>query len=152
MAALRSFCQEFSKQHEVAIEFTTNGVPQQLPKDISLCLFRIAQEALHNASKYSTVRQFAVELTSARDQVQLVVSDSGAGFDVQEARRSRGLGLISMQERVHLVRGTLSIESRPGRGTRIEALIPLAPSTCSSFELRPVRKIVNVAEVAVRRS
>jgi PAS domain S-box-containing protein len=125
VAAIRGFCKEFSKQHEVNIEFRDRDVPEDLPKDISLCLFRVAQEALHNAVKYSGTGQFAVELSATTAEVLLVVSDAGAGFDVEEARKNRGLGLVSMQERVHLVHGAFSVRSKPGQGTRIIAVVPL---------------------------
>ena len=126
VAAIRGFCSEFSKQHEVNIEFKDLNVPHDLHKDISLCLFRVAQEALHNAVKYSGVEEFAVELTATADEVHLLVSDTGAGFDVGEAKKNRGLGLVSMRERVHLVHGSLNIESTPGTGTSILAIVPLA--------------------------
>ena len=125
VAAIRGFCTELSKQHELNIEFSERNVPTHLPKDVSLCLFRIAQEALHNAVKYSGVSQFIVELSGVEGAVELVVSDAGAGFDVEEAKKNRGLGLLSMQERIHLVHGTFSVESRPGYGTRIIAAVPL---------------------------
>jgi PAS domain S-box-containing protein len=125
-AAIRGFCNEFSKQHGVSVKFTDRDVPRPLPKDVSLCLFRVAQEALHNAVKYSGMSEFTVELSGVEDAVHLVVSDAGAGFDVEEARKRRGLGLLSMQERVHLVQGTFSVESQPGEGTRILALVPVA--------------------------
>ena len=96
-----------------------------MPQDISLCLFRVAQEALHNAVKYSGTNQFNVQLLGMEDCVQLVVSDAGVGFDVEAAKRNRGLGLVSMQERVHLVHGTLSVESQAGKGTKILAVVPL---------------------------
>jgi PAS domain S-box-containing protein len=124
-AAIRGFCKEFSKQHAVDVEFTDTDVPRDLSKDASLCLFRVAQEALHNAVKYSRVSRFTVELSANSAEVQLQVSDSGAGFDVDEAKKNRGLGLVSMQERVHLVGGTFSIDSRPGKGTTILAAVPL---------------------------
>jgi PAS domain S-box-containing protein len=124
-AAIRGFCKEFSKQHKVNVEFDDSNVPPHLPKDVSLCLFRVAQEALYNAAKYSGVNQFAVELSTTLNEVQLQVSDAGTGFDVEEARKNRGLGLVSMQERVHLVHGQFSIESKPGVGTRIRAVVPL---------------------------
>ena len=124
-AAIRGFCHEFSKQHEVSIEFMDRDVPADLPRDISLCLFRVAQEALHNAVKYSGVGQFAVELTATAEEVQLVVSDSGKGFDLEAAKQNRGLGLVSMHERMHLVHGSLHVESEPGGGTRILAVVPL---------------------------
>jgi PAS domain S-box-containing protein len=117
-AAIRGFCHEFSKQHEVSIEFTDRAVPGDLSREISLCLFRVAQEALHNALKYSGANQYAVELTATADAIQLAVSDSGRGFDVEAAKRNRGLGLVSMQERVHLVQGNFHVESEPERGTK----------------------------------
>jgi PAS domain S-box-containing protein len=125
VAAIKGFCDEFSRQHEVSIKVTDANVPRELPQDISLCLFRVAQEALHNAVKYSGTNQFTVLLLGMEDCVQLVVSDAGAGFDVEAAKRTRGLGLVSMQERVHLVRGTLSVESQSGKGTKILAVVPL---------------------------
>jgi PAS domain S-box-containing protein len=125
VAAIRGFCVEFSKQHQVDIEFSERNVPDDLPKDVSLSLFRVAQEALHNAVKYSGVSQFAVELSGMKDAVRLVVSDAGAGFDVGEAKKNGGLGLLSMQERIHLVHGSFLVESKPWQGTRIMAAVPL---------------------------
>ena len=124
VAAIRGFCGELAKMHAVKVEFTDQDVPQNLPKDISLCLFRIAQEALHNAVKYSGVNEFKVELYRAADELQLVVTDRGAGFDVQEARHKGGLGLLSMQERIHLINGKLNVESAAGLGTRVIATVP----------------------------
>jgi PAS domain S-box-containing protein len=125
VAAIRGFCKEFAKQHEVEIDFKDEEVPAHLPKDVSLCLFRVAQEALQNALKYSGTSWFAVEMRGTSEEVQLVVKDAGAGFDVEEARRNRGLGLVSMQERVNLVHGRLSVESKPGAGTKIVAAVPV---------------------------
>jgi PAS domain S-box-containing protein len=124
-AALRSFCREFSKQQTVNIEFKDEDVPDRLPRDVSLCLFRVAQEALSNAVKYSGVRRVSVELRGTADQIQLEVSDTGAGFDVEQAKQRAGLGLVSMQERVHLAGGDFSIESKRNWGTRIVAKVPL---------------------------
>jgi signal transduction histidine kinase len=125
MTALRGFCQEFSSQHEVRVEFMERNVPRNISKEISLCLFRIAQEALQNAIKYSGVNQFAVELTGIENEIQLVVTDGGAGFDTEKANTNRGLGLLSMRERIHLVHGRLSVNSKPGQGTTILAVVPL---------------------------
>jgi len=124
-AAVRGFCEELSAQHEVEIEFSGRDVPARLPNDVSLCLFRVTQEALHNAVKYSGVKQFQVELSGMEGTVQLVVSDAGVGFDMEEAKRKRGLGMVSMQERIHLVHGRLSVESKPREGTRIIAAVPV---------------------------
>ena len=126
VSAIRGFCEELSKQHRLDIEFSERDVPAQLPKDVSLCLFRVAQEALHNAVKYSGVNRFAVGLCGADGLIELVVSDAGVGFEVEEARKNPGLGLVSMQERIHLVRGSLYVESKPWQGTRIIAVVPLS--------------------------
>jgi PAS domain S-box-containing protein len=140
VTAIRSFCSEFSKQHQVSIEFTDQKVPKYLPSDISLCLFRIAQEALHNAVKYSGINKFSVALSATEEQVQLVVQDAGAGFDVEEAKKNRGIGLVSMQERAHLVHGIFSVESKPGKGTRIFAAVPFVAEDESSTEDSPDKK------------
>jgi PAS domain S-box-containing protein len=124
-AGIRGLCKEFAKQHKVRVDFKDEGVPTHLPKDISLCLFRIAQEGLHNAVKYSGTTQFAVTLRKTANEVQLEVIDGGLGFDVEEAKRNRGLGLVSMQERVHLLHGALFIDSAPGKGTRVVASVPV---------------------------
>jgi len=146
--AIKAFCTEFSRQHDVTIEFTDRNVPRNLPKDISLCLFRIAQEALHNAVKHSGTNQFSVTLSATEKEVQLVVRDAGAGFNVEEAKRDRGLGLISMQERANLVRGSLFIESKPGRGTRIVVSMPFVTEKERSAQDDPGTKDGSVQEVA----
>ena len=124
-AATRGFCREFAKKHEVTVEFSGQNAPARLPKEISLCFFRVAQEALQNAMKYSGATQFFVELRTVTSELRLEVRDGGVGFDVEEAKRNGGLGLVSMQERIHLIHGRFSVESAPGKGTRIVAAVPL---------------------------
>jgi len=131
-AAIRSLCSEHSKQHHVNVDFSERNVPKHLPKDISLCLFRIAQEALHNAVKYSGTKQFSVALYAIEEEIQLVVRDGGAGFDFEEAKKNRGLGLVSMQERIQLVQGRFAVDSKPGKGTRIFAAVPFVAEQESS--------------------
>jgi signal transduction histidine kinase len=130
-AAMRGFCEEFGKQQKAEIDFKGHDLPSPLSPDISLCLFRVLQEALHNSAKHSGVRRFEVRLWGASDEIHLAVSDSGAGFDSEVARQSRGLGLISMEERLKLVKGTFSIESQPKRGTTIHARVPLSSGSDS---------------------
>jgi signal transduction histidine kinase len=125
-AAIRSFCREFSQQHDVSVEFADQNVPNFLPRDISLSLFRVTQEGLQNALKHSGVGQFSVVLRGSANEIQLEVSDHGGGFDVEAAKLDRGLGLVSMQERAHLVHGTFTIESSENGGTRILVRVPLA--------------------------
>jgi PAS domain S-box-containing protein len=122
--ALKGFCQEFSEQQKVEVDFKTHDLPTPLSPDISLCFFRVLQEALHNAAKHSGVRHFEVRLWGTPDEIHLTISDSGVGFDVEATKASRGLGLISMQERLKLLNGTLAIESQLQRGTTLHACVP----------------------------
>ena len=130
-AAMRSFCQEFGERTKVKIDFKSHDLPSPLSPDVSLCLFRVLQEALHNSAKHSGVRHVEVRLWGTSDEILLTVSDAGAGFDTEAARRNQGLGLISMEERLKLVKGTFSIESQPERGTTIHARVPLSSVTDS---------------------
>lgn len=84
-----------------------------LPLDVGRPLFRVVQEALYNAFKHSGVKRIEVQLREDSAEIQLIVSDSGKGFDVVAALEGKGLGLTSMRERVRLVKGTISIESKP---------------------------------------
>jgi len=124
VAAARSFCQELSEQHKVEIDFTHADIPPKVSEEISLCLFRVMQEALQNAVKHSGVRRFEFELRGVSDGIHLTVHDAGLGFDPEAVVNNRGLGLISMQERVNLLMGTFSIESRPNLGTTIRVSVP----------------------------
>lgn len=123
-SAANSFCKELSEQQKVEIDFRHAGIPGSLPKEVSLCLFRVLQESLQNAAKHSGVRHFNVDLHGTPESIQLTVTDLGVGFDPQDAINRRGLGLISMRERLQLVRGELSIKSQPGRGTTLLARVP----------------------------
>jgi PAS domain S-box-containing protein len=125
VAAMRGFCKEFGGQQKVAVDFTSRDLPSPLPPDVSLCLFRILQEALHNSVRHSGVQHFEVQLWESSNEIHLTVKDSGAGFDTEAAKAKRGLGLISMEERLKLVNGTFSIESQTQRGTTIHARVPL---------------------------
>jgi PAS domain S-box-containing protein len=131
-AAIRGFCKEFSEQQDVEIDLRSHDLPSSVSPDISLCLFRVLQEALHNSAKHSGVRRVEARLWGAPDEIHLTVSDSGAGFDSEAAKESRGLGLISMKERLKLLKGTFSVESQPKRGTTIHACVPLRPERNSS--------------------
>jgi PAS domain S-box-containing protein len=125
-AAIKGFCREFGEQQKVAIDFKIHDLPDRLSPDISLCFFRVLQEALHNSAKHSGVRYFEGELWGTSDEIHLTVSDSGAGFDIDAAKVSRGLGLFSMEERLKILNGTLSIESKLNRGTTIHARVPFS--------------------------
>lgn len=128
VAAMRSFCKEFGEKQSVEIDFQSNDVPSPLPTDVPLCLFRVLQEALRNSTKHSGVQHFEVRSWAESGELHLTVRDSGAGFDAQAARKGRGLGLISMEERLKLVKGSLSIDSQANRGTTIHASVPISSS------------------------
>ena len=107
------------------IDFQCDGVPSELPKEISLCLYRVLQEALQNAIKHSGSEKFRVSLNLVSDDIDLLVRDWGIGFDPEEAVKGPGLGLTSMRERLRLVDGKLSIESQPQQGATVLARVPL---------------------------
>lgn len=136
--AIRGFCGELSEQQNVDINYSFDGIPGTITPEISLCLFRVVQEALHNAVKYSRVRQFDVELRGSHNSISLVVRDAGAGFDPEVVmKRSGGLGLVSMQERLKLVNGELSIVSRRNHGTVVRAHVPLVSSNGNTMHATP---------------
>jgi PAS domain S-box-containing protein len=124
VTAAKSFCRELSEQRNVRIEFKHSDIPSTVPREISLCLFRVLQEALQNAVRHSGGQDFTVEVRGTQDGIRLTVSDSGMGFDWRHAINGPGLGLISMRERLRLVNGELSIQSEPGCGTTVLARVP----------------------------
>jgi signal transduction histidine kinase len=125
VTGMRIFCREFADQHRFDVHFETSEGLRPVPSNVSLSLFRILQEALHNTVKHSGVQQCRVRLWEAYGWIHLVVSDQGRGFDLASTKENRGIGLITMQERVSLVDGDLRIESKPGSGTTIHARVPI---------------------------
>lgn len=123
-AAAGGFCREFSHQYGVKIDFQSGDIPNELSEDISICIFRVLQEAVQNAAKHSGTRHFQVSLKNGSNAIELTVHDAGIGFDPELAFRRNGLGLTSMRERMKLVHGELSIESGLQRGTTVRALVP----------------------------
>ena len=124
-SAAKSFCRELSQSAKVEVQFSQSAVPSVIPKEVSLSLFRVLQEALHNATKYSGVRTFHVNLRGTDDGIELTVSDEGRGFEEQEAFSRKGLGLISMRERIQMVNGIFDLRTQPGAGTTVTAQVPL---------------------------
>jgi PAS domain S-box-containing protein len=124
-AAMKGLCREFSQKQHVEIDFKNNDVPDSLPSDISLCLFRVLQEALHNSVKHSGAKNLEVRLWGAPNEICLSIRDSGAGFDNETVKEGHGIGLISMEERLAIVNGTLHIDSHPNVGTTIYARVPI---------------------------
>ena len=124
-SAAAIFCTELSDRQKVKIDFCSENVPRDLPEEISICLFRVLQEALQNAIKHSGSQQIQVSLSVELNEIRLTVRDSGAGFDPKGAMKAQGIGLTSMKERLKLVGGTLSIDSQLNSGTTVQARVPL---------------------------
>jgi signal transduction histidine kinase len=120
--ALERLARDFSNSG-LTITFTHGEVPDALPTEVTLCLFRIAQESLQNVLKHSGARAATMHLEAVRSELWLTVADQGAGCELRRA--GRGLGLISMEERVDQVGGSLDIRSAPGAGTRVNARVPI---------------------------
>ncbi len=123
--AIEAECVNFSQREGIQVKFTSKNVPATLPRDLALCLYRIAQEGLRNIAKHAKTDKAVVTLAGTDGGILLSVRDYGMGFDPARVRGNGGLGLISMAERVRLIQGDLSVESRPGQGTRIEVRVPL---------------------------
>jgi signal transduction histidine kinase len=123
VAALEALCLELSPSG-IAIAFTHDNVPSTLSADVTLCLFRVVQEALQNAIKYSQAKEVAVHLVGSPIGLTVSVVDDGVGFDV-EGKSAKSLGLVSMKERLEGIGGFLEVRSGPGHGTRVEATVPL---------------------------
>ena len=124
--ALEAFCEEFERVHTVPVLF--KGLIEDSKLDVisATCLYRIAQESVHNAVSHGHASQVRVTLSLTSGFIQLRVSDNGHGFATDASRGKTGLGIVSMKERIRLVNGILRISSRPGHGTHITALVPLA--------------------------
>ena len=123
--ALRSECASVARREGVAVAYRPDDVPASLPKDVALCVYRVAQEALRNVVKHAGTEEARVSLVRPGRELILTVQDRGVGFDAAEVRSREGLGLSSMEERVRLVRGNSSVDSEPGRGTTVTVRVPL---------------------------
>ena len=124
VGGIKSWVTEFGQRQRMEVDFK-HEISSAVPFEVGLCLFRVLQEAVHNATKYSGVKRIEVQLVEHANEVHLIINDSGRGFDIEAARRGRGLGLTSMQERVKLVNGAITIESKPSAGTSIRVRVPL---------------------------
>jgi PAS domain S-box-containing protein len=135
-AAARDVCRELSDRSDVDIRFHVEGVPLDLPEDLSICLYRVLQEGLQNAIKHSRSSQIEVLLQHDPTSVTLTVQDWGIGFEPTQALRGQGLGLVGMKERLKLVDGNLTIGTTSASGTTICARVPL-----DSSGVAPARRV-----------
>lgn len=130
VAGIRSWCREFADRQKIELDFKSE-VSSPLPCEVGLTLFRVLQEAVHNAIKHGHASAIEVRLGEMENAIQLMISDRGRGFDIVAACQGKGLGLTSMRERVRLLNGTLSIESRANIGTTIHVRVPFTPETAA---------------------
>jgi signal transduction histidine kinase len=126
---LRAECGRVSRQASIPVNVDIDGVPARLPRESSLCLFRVAQEALRNVVRHAQASAITVSLSGQRRGLQLMVRDDGRGIEARRDDRPPSLGQMSMRERVRLVGGRFSIESAPGKGTTVTAWVPLEGAT-----------------------
>src|SRR6201993_2848422 len=133
VAGMKSWCKEFAERQRMQIDFRSD-VCSILPLAVGLSLFRVLQEALNNAIKHSGVKRIEVQLREDSGEIHLIVSDSGKGFDVEAALQGKGLGLTSMRERVRLMHGMISIESKPMGGTTIHVRVPFGSEHAAKRE------------------
>jgi two-component system CheB/CheR fusion protein len=124
-AALEGECAAFSKLHGISVNLSAESVPEPLSEAVAFCLYRVAQEALENIRKHAQAKAVSVTLAGRGHEVVLAIRDFGKGFGTHAARAGHGLGLVSMEERVRLVNGRLSVNSKSGEGTQVEVRIPL---------------------------
>jgi signal transduction histidine kinase len=126
--ALRSECASFSRREGTPVDYRPEQVPRALAKDVALCVYRVAQEALRNVAKHSAASEARVTLGTSGPELVLRVEDDGAGFDAEKLRSQPGLGLSSMEERVRLIQAALTVKSCVGQGTTVEVRVPLTRS------------------------
>jgi len=124
-AALRVEVERCERQGPAPIDVQIQEIPESLSRDVALCVFRVAQEALRNAVRHASARAMKLSLRGLDGGLQLAVQDDGRGFDPALQRDRPSLGLASMRERIHLIGGELDIESAPGHGTTVLAWMPL---------------------------
>jgi PAS domain S-box-containing protein len=126
VASLKALCSQFTEHYPgIALDFEDCGVPDLFPSEVASCLYRVVQESLQNIAKHSHAKCVSVRLGFKKRGAVLTIQDDGAGFDPKAVKGHGGLGLISMSERAHSVKGRLTIASQPGHGTQINLDIPL---------------------------
>ena len=119
-------CEEHNRTTGVRATFLHHEIPDQLPANVALCVYRVVQEAIQNAAKHSRAKDVTVTLRKIGNGIGAEVCDSGQGFDMNAAGAKSGLGLMFIAERVRLLGGRCTIRSTPGNGTRISVIVPLS--------------------------
>ncbi len=127
VVAVRRLGKDLSRQQGIQVEFSHGKIPRSVAEDVALCLYRIVQEALHNVVKHTESESAQVELYADSGAIKLRIADSGGGFDLEAVRGRGGLGRANVRDRVRLVGGEISIQSKPAKGTQLEVSVPIAP-------------------------
>ncbi len=138
VAAIGDLCRELTRNHGLKIEFTHDQMPAAISPDTAVCLYRIAQEGLRNAIKHSGAQQAEVVLRGTADAISLRIIDHGRGFDPRRTQGKRGLGLVSMRERVRHLGGEIAIDSQPSGGTRLHVRVPLTETASETMPQPPI--------------
>jgi two-component system, NarL family, sensor kinase len=124
--AIASECARFQRQDSIAVDFRAENITKEIPPDIAVCLYRIAQEGLRNIFRHAGATEVTIALVGKNDTICLTIRDNGNGFDPNRIKGKQGLGLDSMKERAYLIGADFSLESQAGQGTVIEVLAPLS--------------------------
>lgn len=125
VVALRSYCEDFAKREGIQVGVESRGVPRRLKREIGSCMYKVAQESLNNIARHACAQRAFVTLEGTEELIRLRVKDEGIGFRVGATESRVGLGLLSMEERVGLLSGSLKIRSQPGQGTEVIVAVPL---------------------------
>ena len=125
--ALQKLVAEFNDHHDIPVEFAHTSLPAPVRPDVALCLFRVTEESLNNVARHSQAKAAHVDVSGAPDGIHLTVKDDGKGFDMAQLQGRPGLGFVSMQERLRVLRGTVRIDSAPSRGTTVTVWVPSEP-------------------------
>ena len=126
IAALGELCDEFSAREGTRVLYEHEALRRALPVEVAACLYRVTQEALHNISKHAHATQVQLRVSGSDAGVYLYIHDTGVGFASKAVATRRGLGIVSMKERVALVHGEFSIRSEPGQGTELSVFVPVS--------------------------
>jgi len=125
--AVDALCREFTCKQGIRVQFSSDEIPRSINPDTALCIFRIVQEALRNLKKYSGAAEAEVDLRMTGGRLEISVRDEGRGFSLSDLGQNGGLGIRSMEQRARLLGGKFEIHSEPGKGTKLEAWVPLKP-------------------------
>jgi len=132
-AALESLVRDFSADEEVEFSLDLEKVSSFLSQTVQLAVYRIFQEALTNISKHAAASEVNMQISRGNDHIRFLIGDNGRGFDLEASKTAapgeRGVGLASIEERVHLLNGVLEIRSQPGQGTQLSFALPYESSS-----------------------